>query len=245
MSGDEANVGSIDAVREFRAVMATFMHESHDALTTFDLESRRALEWLTDTAPKYWESEHRKCQDRIVEAKIAYQTCKAQKLPGGGEPACLEEKKVLDRARAQLLYIEEKQAKTKKWGAVASRQALEYKGRSNQLQSVLDAQLPNALALLDRVLNSLEAYIGLQHTKMEKRYEDMLPTAVAQPGDEADPAKPQAAEQASGEGQAVGEAATGEENAPASANSAEAIAENHDSAPADAMSGATSAHTES
>ncbi len=163
MSGD-ANVGSIEAVRDFRAALNTFLHEARDALVTYDMEARRALEWLLDTAPKMWQQESRKCQEKITELNIAYQACRAQKLPGGGQPACLEEKKQLDKAKARMVYIQDKIQKTKKWGLAADRQAIEYKGRATHMIGVLDGDVPNALALLDRVLVSLEQYVAFTHT---------------------------------------------------------------------------------
>ena len=116
---------------------------------------------------------------------IAWQACRAQKLPGGGAPACLEEKKALDRAKAQLVYIEDKIVKTRKWGDVAERQASEYKGRASQLQMLIDSDLPKTIALMDRVITSLEAYVGYKHTG---GMSDLGGDALAQPGSVAQPA---------------------------------------------------------
>lgn len=224
MSGD-ANVGSIDAVRDFRAALSTFLHESRDALVTYDLEARRALEWLLDTAPKMWMQERRKCQDKITELNIAYQACRAQKLPGGGQPACLEEKKALDKAKTRMVYIEDKIQKTRKWGLAADRQAIEYKGRATQLVGVLDAELPNALALLDRVITSLEEYVGFHHPGASlARDQAASPTASVANTPAEEKAKAAAGEEktageknGAGEGQAAREARAAGEKIPAGA----------------------------
>jgi len=209
----EANVGSIDAVREFRTALNIFLHEARDSLITYDLEARRALEWLLEYAPKMWQQEIRKTTDRVTELNIAWQACRAQKLPGGGQPACLEEKKALDKARAHLAYCQEKYQKTKKWGAAAERQAIEYKGRSTQLMSVLDGDLPNSIALLDRVLTSLESYVKLQHQGGHRDTDQTSSQAsVAQPPGEKD-AKAEASPAAAG-GQA-GPASAGGQATPA------------------------------
>ena len=48
MSSGGAHVGSIDAVRYFRAVMNTFSHDAREALTTYDTEVQRTLDWLLE-----------------------------------------------------------------------------------------------------------------------------------------------------------------------------------------------------
>ena len=44
----------------------------------------------------------------------------------------------------------------------AEREAAEYSGRSNQLGSLFDAEVPKAILTLDRVLKTLEAYQSLR-----------------------------------------------------------------------------------
>jgi len=83
-------------------------------------------------------------------------------LPGGGVPSCIGQKKALEKAKARLQYAQDKFDATKRWGAVAAREASEYTGRSNQLASVFDAELPQAILVLDRVLRTLEAYQALR-----------------------------------------------------------------------------------
>lgn len=163
MSGG-AHVGSIDAVRDFRAALANFAHEAREALISFDMESRRTLEWLLETQPKFWQHEVRRSEELLTQAKIELERCRNSKLPGGEAPSCMEERQAVDRARRRSQFAEEKLETTRKWGYVAQRESIEYSGRSNQLVSMFDAEMPAALALLDRVLTSLEAYISVSQT---------------------------------------------------------------------------------
>ncbi len=112
--------------------------------------------------PQFWKNEIRRCDEALQEARIDLERCRNTPLPGGGTPSCMEQKKALDRAKARRQYAEEKSDATRKWGKIAEREASEYSGRSNQLGSLFDAELPEAILLLDRVLKSLEAYQSLR-----------------------------------------------------------------------------------
>ncbi len=157
-----ANVGSIDAVRYFRAVMHTFAKEASEALSTFDTEVARTLDWLLDEMPQYWKNEIRRCEELVQECRIDLERCKNTPLPGGGTPSCIEQKKALEKAKVRLEYSHEKLDATRRWGQVAQREASEYTGRSNQLASVFDSELPQAILELDRALRALESYQALR-----------------------------------------------------------------------------------
>lgn len=169
-----ANVQSIDAVRDFRAALNTFSHEASEALDSFASEVNRSIDWLLNGAPAAWQNEYRKAELKLNQARIDLQNCRARHLADGSQPACLEEKKLLERARQRMAYVEEKLVVVRQLGQMADREATEYKGRANQLASILDGELPRALALLDRVLSILESYVGMNH-----------PTGVLSPQEQA------------------------------------------------------------
>jgi hypothetical protein len=160
MSGG-AHVDSFEVVRDFRAAVATFADEARDALAIYDLELRRTLDWLLIDQPQAWQQAVRNAEEAIRVAKIELGRCRSQKLPGGGEPSCMEEKKLLERAKRRQQFAEEKLTVTRKWGHNFSRDALQYTSQASQLGDLFDADLPRALSLLDRVLRSLEAYADL------------------------------------------------------------------------------------
>jgi hypothetical protein len=158
---DGAHVGSFEAVRDFRAALHTFLEEVRDAMCSYDLEVRRSLEWLLEAQPRRWQQQVRACEDEVVKAKIDLERCRSSSLPGGGTPSCMEERKALERARQRKQYAEQKVESVRRWGSLIQREAAEYAGRAHQLASVFDADLPQAIALLDRVLDALESYAAL------------------------------------------------------------------------------------
>ena len=153
-----AYVGSVEAVRDFRAALQTFAQEAREAISAYDLELRRTLEWLLDAEPLHWQHEIRRCEDAVTEAKIELERRRHSKLPDGEPPCCMVEQKSLQRARMRKQHAEEKSAAMRKWGFVAQREAVQYRGSANQFTDMLQADLPQAVATLDRVLAALESY---------------------------------------------------------------------------------------
>jgi hypothetical protein len=193
MSGG-AHVDSFEVLRDFRAAVATFADEARDALATYDLELGRTLEWLLAHQPQAWQQEIRNAEEAVRVARIELGRCRSQRLPGGGEPSCMEEKKILEREKRRQQFAEEKLIATRKWGQNFTRDATQYTSRASQLGDLLDADLPRALALLDRVMLALEAYAGL-NSGMERSSEPRSPgpsgAAASQPAPASpDPAPP-------------------------------------------------------
>ncbi len=158
-----AHVTSIDTIREFRASLNTFLFEAREALISHDMEVSRALEYMLQGLPAFWQAEIRKAEQAVNAATVDLHRARSVTLPGGGAPACLEEKKAVQRAKARLDYAMEKLQLVKRVGRVCEREATEYYGRANQLAGLLDNETPKAVILLDRVLNSLDAYTNTQH----------------------------------------------------------------------------------
>jgi hypothetical protein len=157
----EARVNSIQAIRDFRAALLSFIHEVNDSLTSVNLESRRSLEWILERQPDFWKNEVRRGQDNVLQAKNDLHRCRSSPLPGGGTPSCMEERKALDRAQQRLKWAEEKVVKTRQWGATLQREVIEYEGRSNQLAALMDGTMPQAVAFLDHALQALEGYLEI------------------------------------------------------------------------------------
>ena len=176
---DGAYVGSIGAMRDFRAALVTFAQEAREAIGSYEMEVRRTLDWLLESQPQYWKHEVRKCEDRVTEAKIELERCRNSKLPGGDTPSCMEERKALERARARRQHAEEKVESVRKWGYVAQREEAEYAGRANQLSGMFDADLPQAIVVLDRVLTTLESYLALNYQGAEPP--PTTPSAISTP----------------------------------------------------------------
>jgi hypothetical protein len=174
-------VTSLDALRHLRSALVKFAEATGETMIGLDMELRRGLQWLLDEQPKFWKNEERRLHDRVLEARQELSRCRSMALPGEVAP-CSEQKHVLERAIAQLRHAEEKSKITKHWGRVIEHEAHEWQGRANRFTNVLEGDLPQAIALLDRAIASLEGYLvvgvnpaGMSERARERESEGLAP----------------------------------------------------------------------
>jgi len=117
---------------------------------------------------KFWQRAIRDCQEEVIQAK---NELAARKFPNalGRIPDCTVQEENLERAERRLEYAEEKLETARRW----CRQLLpfavtEYEGPSRQLAVFLEGPLPQALALLDRKIATLEQYLALTAPSTER-----------------------------------------------------------------------------
>jgi hypothetical protein len=154
-----ARVTSLDLIRDFRAALATFKADGQDALTAIALDVRRAFDWLTDRR-QFWVRTVRECQDEVTHAK-AELARKQVLLPGERQPDTTQEIKALRRAQARLTHAEEQVEKCRRWEPALRRAADEYEGPARQLAGLLEADVPKALNLLERLAMTLDEYVAI------------------------------------------------------------------------------------
>jgi hypothetical protein len=154
-----ARVTSLDLLREFRAALATFKAEGQDGLTANALDVRRAFDWLVDRRA-FWVRTVHECHDEVVHAK-AELARKQVFLPGERQPDTTQEVKALRRAQARLEHAEEQVERCRRWEPQLRRAADEYEGPARQLAGMLEADVPKAVSLMDRLVAALEEYVAV------------------------------------------------------------------------------------
>jgi hypothetical protein len=162
-----ADVRSIEQLRELHAFVCRFRTEAQDALASVDLIIRRASDYLNDQLT-FWRAAVRRCEDEVFQAN---QELKQRQYVGfdGRVPDTTVQEKNLQRAKERLRYAEEKVATVRRWMTRLPKQVAEvYDGPARQLAATLEAELPRALALLERRIQSLEAYAALSAPVMPK-----------------------------------------------------------------------------
>jgi hypothetical protein len=155
-----ASVHSIPMLREFRAALATFATEGKESQSVNDMTVKRGIEWFQTDLLKFWQTEIRKREDALTNAKADYERCRMQSF-GDRIPDCTDQKVALKKAQMRLEEAQEKHKAVKKWSRVLDEEAEEYRGQSQALTDMLAGDIPKALAELDRLLTALEAYIGV------------------------------------------------------------------------------------
>ena len=155
-----ANVHSIPMLRDFRAALATFGDEARESQAVNDMTVKRSIDWFQNDLPKYWQTEIRKREEAVTNARGEYERCRMQSF-GDRVPDCTDQKVALKKAQVRLEDAQEKLKATKKWSRVLEEELQDYQAMSQQLADMLAGELPKAMADMDRLLSALEAYLGV------------------------------------------------------------------------------------
>ncbi len=156
----QAGVHSIAALEEFKAALIKFETEAREALSVSDMSVRRGLDWFQNDLLKHWQSEVRRREDQVGHAKSDLERCRMQKF-GDRTPDCTDQRVALKKAQARLEEAEQKVKAVKKWSRVLDEEAQEYNSHSQELNNTLAGELPKAIYDLNRMLDALDAYVGL------------------------------------------------------------------------------------
>lgn len=182
---EAARVTSVDAVKEWKDAVCVFHDEATDALGAIEMEIRRAFDWL-DQQMRYWQVQVRKREELVLQAKN--ELTRKKMLPiVGKNPDTTEQEKNLKKAQRRLEEAEHYLEKARKLMPVLRRAVEEYEGPGRQLSNFLEADMGNAIALLDRKLNALDAYLALRHSAPRAAAEEKPPDEAATPSAESKP----------------------------------------------------------
>jgi len=167
-----ANVHSLESIEAVRRALALFDEQVSNALTELGAEMRRLLDWLEHDRPRHWKTQVRIATDQVHQAQQALNRCLM--FPIANErPSCYEERAELKKAQAKLEYAREKQDRVRHWQQSVQHELFEYEGRISQLVRLIDADLPQAKAVLARIIRHLEDYQSLRSGKPSTAYSDI------------------------------------------------------------------------
>jgi hypothetical protein len=157
---EKSRVHSIDAVRDVRGALVEFGEEAAGALGSAEMEIRRTQAWLDHEQEQFWKGQIRARQEEVALARSELARKRLRDSPDF--PVDLEEeKKRLRRAQGRLEEAEEKLEAVRRWRAIVQKAVLEYEGIARQLANLLELDVPRAVGSLDKMIESLEAYVSL------------------------------------------------------------------------------------
>lgn len=154
----QADVKSIDTLAFVKTGLAAFAHETGQALAEIEIQSQRAVDWITVDQAAYWKAEVRRAADQVNKAIKDLEHCRAFKKVGDNQPSCIEEKKALEKARRRQEYTEQKAELVRRWTPLVQQQFRETCVRLVRFREVIDLDCPRAMARLDHMLRALDAY---------------------------------------------------------------------------------------
>jgi len=155
---DQADVKSIDTLAFVKGALAGFVHDANQALAEVELQGQRAIDWICVDQAAYWKAEIRRAADQVNQAMKDLEHCRTFKKTGDSTPACVEEKKALDKAKQRLARAEAKAEAVRRWTPVVQQQYRETCVRLVRFRDITDVECPKAMAQLERMLKALDAY---------------------------------------------------------------------------------------
>ena len=158
---ETARVDSIAELRAFRIALIKFADACNVALGDAESDMVRTLSWVERDQLTYWTGQLAKRADLITRAKEAVRMKKLYKSPTGGQQSYVEEEKALRAAIRLYEEAELKIAACKQWTRRLQKEIMMYKGGVTRFTSTLDGDIPRALAKLDAMAGSLEAYAAV------------------------------------------------------------------------------------
>lgn len=153
-----ANVKSIEAIRNFRIALIKFADKITDAVESMKDQVFHAVSWVELDQPRHWHQQELTAYDRVSEARIQLEVSKMRKETADFRPSLIEEKQALQAAKRRLEYCRQKVQLVKAAAIKVRHEADEFQGRLSQVDRLLETDLPNMIAMLERMVSSLEAY---------------------------------------------------------------------------------------
>jgi hypothetical protein len=156
-----ADVRSFEALQDLHAQVCKFRLAAQDSLAAVDLTLRRANDFIQEKI-QFWQRAIRTCEEEAFQAK---QELNMRKFPGFDDrpPDTTVQEENLKKAQMRLRHATEKHEIARRWMAKFPTMVSEvYDGPSKQLAAILEAELPRGIALLERRVQSLEAYAALE-----------------------------------------------------------------------------------
>jgi hypothetical protein len=110
---------------------------------------------------EYWKRAIRDRQEELAQAKADLFRKQLEGMGTDFKPDVTEQKKALRVATMRLEEAEQKLQNCRKWSRALERPYEEYKGHATQLQFLVDGDPARPVALLERILASLDSYVEL------------------------------------------------------------------------------------
>ena len=158
--GPSARVGSIEKLQVLHDALARFGVEAQAALDSGRSEVRHALDGLRD-AQRRWQLEVQRRQEDVNRARADLSHARAIRQNDSGRAGTVEQEMALQKAKLRLQEAEEKVERTRRWLRLLPDALAELETPSRHLSGMLEADLRQALALLDGKVAALTAYAEL------------------------------------------------------------------------------------
>lgn len=158
---ESARVESIEALAAFRGSLCKFSDVVEIGLQEAESEIQRTNSWLKNEQLSFWKDQIRKRAEIVLQTKHDLNRKKLYKTPTGGRYSTVDEEKALKVAKMRHEEAEQKLRNVHRWIGRLAKEVILYQGQVNALRQAAGVGVPKAVAHLDRLVGSLEAYVSL------------------------------------------------------------------------------------
>ena len=160
--GSSANVRSVQAIKDFRLAYGSLIENAKRALDAMRMDIRRFVDWLETDQVNHWKSVIKQLRKELGQAKNDLNRKRLSGATSRGHKPDLTEAKMLVRNLQQRIEIAEGKLRIiAKWKPEVERAIRQYEGQARQLADMLGSRAPTSMALLERMIRSLESYARL------------------------------------------------------------------------------------
>lgn len=161
--GESANITSVDAIAGFRAALIVFLGKVRPLLEETSGEIIRTRQWVEEDQRRYWDQQFRLRWRKLEEARAELFTATLSKV----QEASSLHTMAVQRADRAVRECESKLAVLRKWTRDLGDKTDPLVKQISQFETFLTTELPKAIAYLDRVIESIEAYADVARAKVE------------------------------------------------------------------------------
>jgi hypothetical protein len=155
---ETAHITSVDAIAAFRAALIVFVSKVRPLLEETSGEIVRVRQWVEEDQRRHWDNQFRLRWRKLEEARAELFNATLSKLQ---EASSLHHMAV-QRADKAVRECETKRAVLKKWSRDLDDKTDPLLKQASQFETFLTADMPRAIAYLDRVIESIEAYADIK-----------------------------------------------------------------------------------
>jgi hypothetical protein len=157
----QANVRSVDAIRDFKVTLVNFAEDARVALSAMEMEIRQVRNWLERDQMTYWKAQVKRSNEEIAEARAELHRRQITQM-NSDAVSDADQKEALRKAQRRLRMSEEMVERVKKWVPVLEHALAEYHSQAQPLGDRLSGGLINSLAVLDRMVAALDQYLATE-----------------------------------------------------------------------------------
>ena len=154
-----ARVLDLKAIEHFKLALIGFGETLKATIMEADSEIGRAINWLEHDRIQHWRQQIRRRQELVNMAKSELFRKQLQGSEKDGRPSVVDEKKQLEKAVRALELARFKLETCKKWRNRLEREYAMYKSQTSMLGTIAEKKVPDGVARIDRMLDSLEQYV--------------------------------------------------------------------------------------